>query len=291
MPLYLSPFNNQPVFRWDLAKLSPALGAIRHRLGRLAGMLELLGPSIRSVLRDAEPDRDLLLTEEQLLEWHGGPWRHTDLASAHRVHRSSPDIPVLRAEIRKFLNWFNTKSVIDPVLKAAIAHLWFLVIQPFDKGNEAIAERITDRLLCLADGAAERYYDLPAEIRAAGGKHDELVNDARRGVLEITAWVEWFLDRLDRALFRTEQEIAGLVRKARLMDRFSGLPFNDRQQLIINKLLEAAGRISSSQWASQAGCSQDTALRDIQELIDRSILMKEPAGGRSTNYILREALV
>lgn len=288
MPLYLFRFDNQPKFHWDLSKLSSLLGEMRYRQGRLLGKMEILGyPAL--IGPGATRDYQHLLTEEQLIKWHGGPWRNAGLTYISSVHASSPGTPVLRAEIRKFLNWLNADSGLDPVLKAAVAHLWLLVIQPFDQENERIAQVIADMQLSRADGRAERYYDMSAQIRADGATYDELVNKVRQGEVEITAWLEWFLDRLDRALAEAEQGIAGLVKKMRLTDKYAGAPLSDRQQLIIQHLMEAAeGRISSSQWANIAGCSQDTALRDIQDLLERSILVKESAGGRSTQYVLRQ---
>ena len=294
MPLYL-PFNNQPGFRWDLPKLSGSLGAIRQRQGRLLGKIEILGPAFPVNIVSTMQGYHQLLTEERLLDWHGGPWRNSNPASARVVHHSSPDAPVLRAEIRKFLNWLNLDERIDPMLKAAIAHLWFMVIQPFDRGSERIAYLISDMLLCRADGCRERYYDVSAQMLKRAPAYDELVKNARQGEREITDWLEWFLNCVDRALADAEQGISGVVRKTQFMDKFSASPLSERQQSMIDKLLDGVensmgspGRISSSLWAGIAGCSQDTALRDIQDLVDRGMLIKEAAGGRSTLYVLKD---
>jgi len=293
MPLYLFQFDNQPRFYWDLTKLSRLLGAVRFRQGILVGKMEGLGdPGL--IRQDAAKHYGHALSEEQLLRWHGGSWRNAGPAGIGKVHASSPGSPVLRAEIRKFLSWFNRDEGIDPVLKAAVAHLWFLVIRPFDKGNEQIAQLITDMQLSRADQSARRYYSMSEQISREGAKYEELVNKARQGAVEITDWLEWFLDRLDLALAEAEQGIAGLMKGGGLPNRYSRLPLSERQRLIIHKLLDgvetsegSGSRISSSQWARIAGCSQDTALRDIQDLMGRSILVKEPAGGRSTQYILK----
>jgi Fic family protein len=294
MPLY-HPFNNQPGFRWDLPKLSKSLGAIRQRQGRLLGKIEVLGSAFPVNIDSTVQGYDQLLTEERLLDWHGGPWRNSNTAHARVVHHSLPDAPVLRAEIRKFLNWFNLDGGIDPLLKAAIAHLWFMVIQPFERGSERIAYLISDTQLCRADGCRERYYDISAQMLKRAPAYDELVKNARQGEPEITDWLEWFLSCVDRALADAEQEISGVVRKTQFMDRFSASHLSERQQSMIDKLLDGVekslgspGRISSSLWAGIAGCSQDTALRDIQDLVERGVLVKEPAGGRSTLYILKE---
>jgi Fic family protein len=292
MPLYLSRFDNQPKFYWDQPGISLVLGEIRFRQGLLLGRIEMLGSSVRKNPGQEGGIRtgdQRILTEDRLLEWHGGSWRNAAPAGIRGVHASSPRTPVLRSEIRKFLNWFNGDSGIDPVLKAAIAYFWFLVISPFDQGNEAVAALIADLQLSRADGCTSRYYDVDGQLQRQQRILDELMN-ARRGETDITVWLECFLDAMSRALVLAEQGIAALVKKARFTDRYSGLPLNDRQQLVIHRLLENETRISSSQWASLAACSQDTALRDIQDLMDRSILMREAAGGRSTQYVLRERL-
>lgn len=306
MPLYLFQFNHQPKFHWDQQRLARSLGDLRFRQGRLLGGIGVLGSPGNHQRRDEIEDYDRQLTEERLSRWHGGAWRNAGLAGAGIVHASSWAIPVTRAEIRKFLSWFNTEGDIDPVLKAAIAHLWFMVIRPFSEDNEEIAHRISDMQLCRADGCATRYYHVPEQMRRAGGRYEELLGRAREGATEITVWLEWFLDCLDRALAAAERDFAG-QKKERLIDRFSTLPFNDRQRVMIRKLLDEGGSaasaassasegiggrgnqggVSSSQWARIAGCSQDTALRDIQDLMERRILVKEPAGGRSTQYILK----
>ncbi len=259
----------------------------------------MLGSADNPLRRDEIEHYDRQLTEERLAQWHGGSWRNAGLAGVGIVHSSSSAIPVMRAEIRKFLSWFNMEGDIDAVLKAAIAHLWFMVIRPFSEGNGEIAHRVSDMQLCRADGCAKRYYHLPEQMRRDGGRYDDLVGKARQGATEITAWLEWFLDCLDRALALAERDFEGL-KKARFADRFSALPFNGRQRIMIRKLMEEGasatpaenkGRITSSQWARIAGCSQDTALRDIQDLMERRILVKEPAGGRSTQYILKTPVI
>jgi len=164
-------------------------------------------------------------------------------------------------EMNKFLTWFNGKSEIDLVLKAAIAHFWFITIHPFDDGNGRIARAIADMQLAHADATKQRFYSMSEQIRLERNSYYEILEKMQKGSLDITVWMEWFLQCLDRALTATETTLAGILRKARYWEMFSSKAINERLLLIFNKLLDGfVGKLTSSKWAKIAKCSQDTAL-------------------------------
>jgi Fic family protein len=172
-------------------------------------------------------------------------------------------------------------------MKAAIAHLWFVTIHPFDDGNGRIARAIADMQLTRSDGTPQRFYSMSAQIRKERTDYYNILEETQKGTLDITRWIEWFLGCFDRALVSTDEILAVVLKKAKFWEKYAESLFNDRQVLMLNKLLNGfEGKLNSSKWAKIAKCSQDTALRDIQNLIDRKILIKESSGGRSTSYIL-----
>lgn len=204
-----------------------------------------------------------------------------------RVHFEAPDSGKLPKEMKAFLRWFNKTHDTDPVLKAAIAHLWFVTIHPFDDGNGRIARAIADMQLARSDESAQRFYSMSTRIRKERNDYYDILEKTQKGTLDITNWLEWFLDCLDHALSSTGEVLASVLRKARFWEVHSGKPFNSRQQNMLNTLLDHFdGKLTSSKWAKMTKCSQDTALRDIQDLLDRNVLVKDAAGGRSTGYLL-----
>ena len=208
-----------------------------------------------------------------------------------KVHFQAPDSDKLDKEMSKFLDWFNTASDMDPIIKAAIAHLWFVTIHPFDDGNGRIARAIADMQLARADGTSQRFYSMSAQIRAERNTYYDILESTQKGTLDITEWVMWFLQCLDRAFSATDGTLAAVIKKAKFWEHTATQNLNKRQQLMLNKLLEKfEGKLTSSKWAKMTKCSQDTAIRDIQDLMERGVLVKEPAGGRSTSYLVNEAL-
>jgi Fic family protein len=202
-----------------------------------------------------------------------------------RVHFEAPSSERLPQEMAQFMGWFNTLNNLDPVLKAAMAHLWFVTIHPFDDGNGRIARSIADMQLARADGSHRRFYSMSAQIRLERKDYYQILEKTQRGDLDITDWVYWFLTCLDRALSSTEDILRSVLTKARYWKFFSEKHINDRQKLIINKLLDGfEGKLNTSKWAKITKVSTDTALRDIQSLVEQNILVKEEAGGRSTGY-------
>ena len=178
---------------------------------------------------------------------------------------------------------------IDPVLKAAMAHLWFVTIHPFDDGNGRIARAIADMALARSEQSPKRFYSMSAQIRLERNDYYGILEQTQKGTLDVTAWMHWFLGCLDRAFDGAEITLASVLRKARFWEVHAGESFNDRQRKIVNRLLNGfEGKLTSSKWAKLAKCSQDTAHRDIIDLVKRRILAKDAAGGRSTSYSLTE---
>jgi len=240
-----------------------------------------------------------------------GPMRVVSGPVGHeKVHFEAPEAAHLEKEMKAFLGWFNGSTSLtmnhvagtDAVLKSGIAHLWFVTIHPFDDGNGRIARAITDMQLARADGSAQRFYSMSARIRKERQAYYDVLEKIQKNTfddntsswsvgsagLDITPWLEWFLGCLDRALESTEDTLADVFKKARFWGLHPAGSINERQQAMIHKLFEGfEGKLTSSKWAQIAKCSQDTAHRDILDLVEKGILVKDPAGGRSTSYSLK----
>src|ERR1039457_907878 len=286
---------------------------VRSSVARRLGMdIGALTPADRHVdgvvemILDATERYDMPLTAERLFGWHAalfptrrsgmtkitvGAWRNARSGpmGRERVHYEAPIASRLKKEMRAFLDWFNTENAIDPVLKACIAHLRFVTIHPFDDGNGRIARAIADQALARSEKSAQRFYSVSAQIRQERNSYYDILEATQKGDLDITPWLEWFLGCLDRAFGGAETILAVVLTKARFWELHAGASLNDRQRTIINRLLDGfEGKLTSSKWAMLTNCSQDTALRDIDDLVQRGILTKDAAGGRSTSYSLAE---
>jgi Fic family protein len=258
--------------------------------------------------RFAEP-----LTAERLFGWHSslfpigrsgmqritvGAWRPAAVGAMQvvsgpigreRVHFEAPEAHRVDAEMARFLEWFESVAGIDPVLKAGIAHFWFVTIHPFEDGNGRIGRAIADMALARAEATADRFYSMSAQIEAERNQYYDCLEHSQRGGLYITPWLEWFFGCLGRAIDRAQDSLAGTLRKTRMWEWINRFPVNERQRNVINRLLNGfEGKLSSSKYAKLAKCSADTALRDIKELLERGILVQEDAGGRSTSYHLAD---
>jgi Fic family protein len=287
--------------------------SIARRLGmNIAGLVPVDRDidGVVEMMLDATQLFDKPLTQERLLDWHAalflagrntliiGAWRtdsHGPMQvisgpyGRERVHFEAPSANRLEKEMTIFLNWFNTELSIDPILKAAIAHLWFVTIHPFEDGNGRIARAIADMQLARADNSPQRFYSMSAQIRHERKTYYEMLEKTQKGSLNITTWLKWFLDCLERALTTTENTLVAVLQKARFWETHAMLSLNERQRLMLNKLLDGfVGKLTTSKWAKITKCSPDTALRDILHLIEHGILIKDPAGGRSTSYSLKE---
>jgi Fic family protein len=205
-----------------------------------------------------------------------------------KIHYQAPDANQVEKEMTKFINWFNHNEDNDLVMKAAIAHLWFITIHPFEDGNGRIARAITDVMLAKSDKSTQRFYSMSAQIRVERNNYYEILEKTQKGGLDITEWLIWFLNCLINALKSTEEVLSNILLKADFWKEHSGKILNDRQQKILNKIWDGfEGKLTSAKWAKIAKCSKDSAVRDINDLIDKNILEKEESGGRSTSYRLK----
>ena len=207
-----------------------------------------------------------------------------------RVHYQAPPPEIVKEEMDVFINWFNVETKIDMVIKSAIAHFWFIIIHPFDDGNGRIARAISDLLLARADKSSQRYYSLSSQILIEKKEYYNVLQKVQFSDGNITDWIKWYLNCLYRALQNTEETIEKVLFKTEFWDKHKETVLNSRQRLMLNKLLDGfTGKLKSSKWAKITKCSSDTALRDIKDLMDKSILRQEKSGGRSTNYeLIRE---
>jgi Fic family protein len=290
--------------------------SIARRLGIDIGALTPADRDVEGVVEmmlDATQNYDKPLTAERLFDWHAalfptgrsgmykitvGAWRKNDKGpmqvvsgplGKERIHYEAPDAPLLEKEMEQFIEWFNSTIPLDPVLKAAIAHLWFVTIHPFDDGNGRIARAIADMQLARADGSPRRFYSMSAQIRKERNAYYDILEKTQKATLYITEWLKWFLNCLEGAINARDETLSGVLKKAQFWDTHKNEPLNSRQQLLLNKILDGfEGKLTSSKWAKIAETSQDTALRDIQDLLNRGILIKEPGSGRSTSYVLNE---
>jgi Fic family protein len=203
-----------------------------------------------------------------------------------KVHFQAPDSDLLEKEMSRFIDWFNN-SEIDLVIKAAIAHLWFVTIHPFEDGNGRITRALTDMLLAQSDKSNQRFYSMSAQIRIERKQYYEILEKTQKGDLDITEWIVWFLNCLINALKSTDSVLTRVLFKAEFWKKHIETAINDRQRKLLIKLMDGFdGKLTSSKWAKIAKCSKDSAVRDINDLIEKGILQKEAAGGRSTNYEL-----
>lgn len=297
-------------------KLDPAQvrSSIARRLGLDVGGAEPADRYVDGVVEmmlDATQNFVAPLTDVRLFAWHAalfpsgysgmrkiiaGTWRDdasgpmqvvSGPAGKEKVHYEAPAAPLLPAEMARFLAWANDADRPDAVLRAGLAHLWFVTIHPFDDGNGRIARAIGDWQLARSDNSTQRFYSMSAQIRHERNNYYDILERTQRGTLDVTPWLEWFLGCLGRAIDGSASTLAAVLRKARLWERAARLRINDRQRLVLNRLLNGfTGKLTTQKWAVLAKCSHDTALRDIQSLIDQGLLKKDEGGGRNTSYSL-----
>jgi len=262
------------------------------------------------MMLDATQNYRQPLTEERLFGWHSAlfPTGHSGMykievgqyrtgemqivsgaMGKEKIHYHAPAPQMLKEEMDKFIAWLNSDLSNDPVVKAAIAHFWFVTIHPFDDGNGRITRALSDMLLARSDDSSLRFYSMSNQILKERKKYYTALEKSQHGESDITQWLHWFLACLKRALLSSETMLQSVLRKAYFWDKHSQTPLNDRQKLMMNKLLDGFnGKLKSSKWAKMTKCSTDTALRDIKDLIGKGILKQEESGGRSTNYELAE---
>ena len=293
-------------------------GQVRSSIARRLGM-EIAGnvesdrnvDGVVEMMLDATQNCFKPLTAERLFDWHAvlfptgrsgmykitvADWRKdttgpmqvvSGAMGKEKAHYKAPDSGLLEKEMTRFLDWFNSNASIDLVIKAAIAHLWFVTIHPFDDGNGRITRALTDMLLARSDKSNQRFYSMSAQIRIERTQYYELLEKSQKGDLDITNWISWFLRCLINSLKSTDIVLTKVLFKADFWQKHMDTVINDRQKKILNKLIDGFdGKLASSKWAKIAKCSKDSAVRDINDLIEKGILQREAAGGRSTNYEL-----
>lgn len=285
-------------------KIGLEIGGIVHPDRNVDGIVDMV--------LNATQNSDEALTKDRLFGWHNslfpggksgiytilvGQWRK-DIKGPMRVvsggigkeniHFEAPAALKLEAEMHRFLNWFNLELNLDPIIKAGIAHFWFITLHPFEDGNGRIARALTDMLLARADGITQRFYSMSTQIRVERRGYYKILENSQKGLLDITDWLKWFLTCLLNALIAAEVSLQKVTTKHSFWLGVKGVPLNKRQIKVLNKLLDGfEGKLTTVKWAKITSSSRDSALRDIQDLIQKSILEKDDAGGRSSSYHLR----
>ena len=291
--------------------------SLARRLGMDIGGLKPVDRNVEGVVEmmlDATRHYEKLLTEERLFAWHAslfptgrsgmrpirvGAWRDdsggpmqvvSGPVGREHVHFQAPAASRLDAEMKRFLAWFNGNEENDWVVRAGIAHLWFVTLHPFDDGNGRIARAISDMALARSERSSQRFYSMSAQIRQERAAYYDILEQTQKGGMDVTPWMAWFLGCLGRAIEGAQSVLGTVLFKARFWESVRDFRLNDRQRLVLNRLLGGfEGKLTTSKWAKLAKCSHDTALRDIAALVQGGILMRNAAGGRSTSYALTKS--
>jgi Fic family protein len=288
--------------------------SIARRLGMDAGGLKPVDRSVEGVVEmmlDATRHYEQPLTVERLFAWHAslfptgrsgmsrirvGAWRDdssgpmevvSGSVGRERVHFQAPAAARVNEEMKAFLDWFNGNAETDWVIKAGLAHLWFVTIHPFDDGNGRIARAIADLALARSENSAQRFYSMSAQIRQERATYYEILEHTQRGTIDVTPWMDWFFACLGRAINGAQVTLGAVLSKARFWETIAAISLNERQKIVLNRLLDGFdGKLTTSKWAKITKSSHDTALRDISFLVENAILIQNPEGGRSTSYSL-----
>lgn len=293
--------------------LEEVRSSIARRLGIAAAGLVPVSRYIEGIVEmqlDATQNYDKPLSSARLFGWHNvlfptgmsglyhievGKYRSGEMQvvsgamGKEKVHYQAPSADRLPEEMERFISWINANEPIDAVLKAAIAHLWFVSIHPFDDGNGRIARALTDMMLARSEKCSKRFYSISAEMKIMQKEYYEILELTQHSDGDITEWILWFLHCLDLALDSTESALSSVLRKAGFWERNRDVTFNERQRKLINMQFDGFfGKLTTGKWAKIAKCSTDTALNDIRDLVEKGVLKKSDEGGRSTNYILTE---
>jgi len=288
--------------------------SIARRLGIDIGALKPADRDVEGVVEmmlDATRHYDQPLTVERLFAWHAalfptgrtgmrkirvGTWRDdsegpmqvvSGAIGRERVHFEAPAAPLLETEMAAFLEWFNAQTDLDQVMKAGLAHLWFVSIHPFEDGNGRIARAIADMCLARSENSPQRFYSMSAQIRQERDDYYNVLERTQKEDIDVTRWMRWFLGCLDRAIEGAQTVLGSVLAKEKFWKQVQGISINDRQRLVLNRLLDGfEGKLTTTKYAKLTKSSQDTALRDIAYLVDRGILVRSSEGGRSTSYAL-----
>lgn len=267
---------------------------------------------IVEVMIDATQKYNRTLTKDRIFAWHAalfptgrsgmeritvGNWRGESSGvmqilsgpyGREKIHFEAPNYDRLDLEMDRFLKWYDEKTGVDLVIKSAIAHFWFVTIHPFDDGNGRIARAIADMMLSRSEESGQRFYSMSSHIQKERNAYYDILEKCQKGSLNITPWIEWFLNCLKHAIQISYDTLDSILTKANFWERHAGESFNERQCLLLGRLLDGfTGKLNTSKWAKIAKCSQDTAHRDIENLIERNILIKDSGGGRNTSYSIK----
>lgn len=290
--------------------------SVARRLGVDIGALAPVDRHVEGVVEmvlDATAAAHSPVTAERLFGWHAalfptgysgmsriqiGGWRDdaqgpmqvvSGPIGRQKVHFEAPSAEQLPQEMAQFLDWINGPSTEPALIRAGLGHLWFVTLHPFDDGNGRIARAIGDLLLARAEGSAQRFYSVSAQIQRERKAYYEVLESTQKGDLDVTLWLQWFLQTVHQAVELAHQTLSRVLTKARFWRAVATVPMNARQIKVLNRLLDGFdGKLTTSKWAALAKCSKDTALRDISELVEIGVLLKSQASGRSTNYELNE---
>ncbi len=289
-------------------RLGMDVAGLTHADRNVDGIVELM--------LDATEDYSQPLTQDRLFGWHAGlfptgrsglrritvgGWRDDSSGpmqvvsgpiGRERVHFEAPAANRLDQEMEAFIEWFNTAADSDWALKAGLAHLWFVTVHPFDDGNGRIARAIADMALARSESSPQRFYSMSSQIQKERAAYYSILERTQTGTTDVSEWMNWFLGCLDRAIEGAETTLSTTLDKARFWERIASISLNERQRVVINRLLDGfEGKLTTSRWARMAQCSQDTALRDITDLMEYGILSRSTEGGRSTSYNLVKTAV
>ncbi len=298
----------------EVLNVSEVRSSVARHLGLEAGGLlpaDRHVDGIVEMLLDATRNYNKPLTQERLCHWHAllfptgmmlvnagvlrrdneGPMQ---VVSGHygreKVHFTAPPAKNISQETKKFLQWFNQQQKnLDPIVKAAIAHLWFVTLHPFEDGNGRISRAIADMALALAEQQANRFYSMSTEIRKQRKSYYEILERTQKSRLDISEWLVWFLNCLHQSILQSDSLLKNILNKAKFWEQHADKSLNERQITMLNFLFDGfKGKLTSSKWAKMIKCSQDTAARDIKYLLNQEILVKSAEGGRSTSYLLKD---
>lgn len=301
----------------EVLNVESVRSSIARRLGMDIGALALVDRHVEGVVEmvlNATSQCSDPLTTERLWGWHAalfptgysgmskitvGRWRDdadgpmqvvSGPVGRRKVHFEAPPAEALQGEAARFLSWANEETPEPALIKAGLAHLWFVTLHPFDDGNGRIARAVGDLFLARADGSPQRFYSLSAQIQRERKDYYDALERSQKGTLDVTDWLMWFLGALGRAVASAQTTLDAVLRKARFWQRWAATPLNERQVKLITRLLDGfEGKLTSSKWGAIAKCSPDTALRDITQLLELGVLKKAPGGGRSTSYELSDS--
>jgi Fic family protein len=310
--VYVHHSKRGPDFVWDQGLVASLLAEVRYRQGRLLGRMEGLSAQLRvearlqvysldvqafggaggeryaGLILETARQYSTPLTRERLFRWHSELFPATEKAGVRtKVHFQASAGEGSEGRLIKLIHWVNSAIDIDPVIKAAVAQLWLVVVRPFEAGDQRLGELVMEGLLARANHGGERLYSVAGQMQAEHRDYETTLARMAEDSSDATAWIEWFLGCMGRAIDNAVRVLGVIIRKDRFWERCAGMALNDRQRMILGKLLDGQeGKLTSSKWAMLTNTSQDTAGRDINDLVRRGVLTKESGGGRSTSYVI-----